>query len=115
MDEEEVKQQIEDLKNLPDEKIDTSDIPEIKDWTGAVRGKYAGKTLQCPDCGSHVVDTHHVANPFQYGSGPKAVMLPAIIPYRKCVTCGFQWTDSDAEAVREAAINEYLKKVQSRV
>jgi predicted DNA binding CopG/RHH family protein len=25
----------------PDAKIDTSDIPEIKDWTGAVRGLFA--------------------------------------------------------------------------
>ena len=26
------------LANLPDEKIDTSDIPEIRDWSGAKRG-----------------------------------------------------------------------------
>ena len=28
------------LANLPDEKIDLSDIPEVLDWSGAVRGKF---------------------------------------------------------------------------
>lgn len=28
------------LDNLPDSQIDTSDIPEVVDWTGAVRGRF---------------------------------------------------------------------------
>ena len=32
------KVEIEALAELPDEKIDTSDIPEILDWAGAKRG-----------------------------------------------------------------------------
>ncbi len=28
------------LQKLPDEKIDTSDIPERKDWSKAVKGKF---------------------------------------------------------------------------
>ena len=32
------KVEIEALAKLPDEKIDTSDIPEILDWAGAKRG-----------------------------------------------------------------------------
>lgn len=32
------KAEIEDLAALPDERIDTSDIPEIPDWSGARRG-----------------------------------------------------------------------------
>ncbi len=34
----EQKAEIKALANLPDEKIDTSDIPEILDWSGAKRG-----------------------------------------------------------------------------
>ena len=34
----EQKAEIESLAALPDEKIDTSDIPEILDWSGARRG-----------------------------------------------------------------------------
>jgi len=30
--------EIKALENLPDEKIDTTDIPEILDWSGARRG-----------------------------------------------------------------------------
>ena len=32
------KADIKALAALPDEKIDTSDIPEVLDWSGAVRG-----------------------------------------------------------------------------
>lgn len=35
-----IAEQIEKLKNKPDSKIDTSDIPEVKDWSGAVVGKF---------------------------------------------------------------------------
>jgi len=28
------------LEALPDDAIDTSDVPEVRDWSGAVRGKY---------------------------------------------------------------------------
>lgn len=31
---------LERLSALPDEAIDTSDIPEVRDWTGAQRGKF---------------------------------------------------------------------------
>ena len=34
----EQKAEIKALANLPDEKIDTTDIPEILDWSGAKRG-----------------------------------------------------------------------------
>jgi len=33
-------QEIERLDSLPDELINTSDIPEITDWTGAERGRF---------------------------------------------------------------------------
>lgn len=35
------KQDLQRIAAMPDEKIDTSDIPEIKDWSGAVRGRFA--------------------------------------------------------------------------
>jgi uncharacterized protein (DUF4415 family) len=28
------------LEAMPDETIDTSDIPEVRDWSGAVRGQF---------------------------------------------------------------------------
>jgi uncharacterized protein (DUF4415 family) len=37
------KKQVKELRalaELPDEKIDLSDIPEVRDWQGAVVGKY---------------------------------------------------------------------------
>ena len=69
----------------------------------------------CPDCGSKVIETNVVDDPFQYGYGEKAVMLSAPVPFRRCITCGFEWTDSNAEDVRQAAINDHLRKLQARV
>lgn len=37
---EQQKEDLERLRNMPDEEIDTSDIPETLDWSGAVRGMF---------------------------------------------------------------------------
>lgn len=34
------KAQLEALKALPDDEIDTNDIPEVEDWSGAKRGVF---------------------------------------------------------------------------
>jgi uncharacterized protein (DUF4415 family) len=34
------KAQLQPLADLPDEQIDTSDIPEVQDWSGARRGMF---------------------------------------------------------------------------
>ena len=34
------KEDLERLRNMPDDEIDTSDIPETLDWSGAVRGMF---------------------------------------------------------------------------
>jgi hypothetical protein len=36
------------LEAMPEETIDTSDIPEARDWSGAVRGKYARRQATPP-------------------------------------------------------------------
>jgi uncharacterized protein (DUF4415 family) len=35
-----IRDQLEALAAMPDDTIDTSDIPEMTDWTGAVRGRF---------------------------------------------------------------------------
>jgi len=40
--------EIEALRNLPDEQIDTSDIPKITDWKTAVKGRFAKKAWKPP-------------------------------------------------------------------
>jgi len=45
------KAELEALQKLPDDLIDTSDIPELLDWTGARRGLfYDLARLQLPLC-----------------------------------------------------------------
>jgi len=41
------------LRDLPDEKIDLSDIPEQTDWRGAVVGKFYRPTRGQPPDDSH--------------------------------------------------------------
>lgn len=36
----EFKAELAAIDAIPEEDIDTSDIPEVRDWTGAVRGKF---------------------------------------------------------------------------
>src|SRR4051812_48974401 len=67
------------------------------------------KKLECPDCGSTQVETQLIKDRFQYGSGPKAVELEALVPFRKCIDCGFEYTDSEAEDSRHEAICRHLK------
>ncbi len=34
------KRELQALKYLPDKEIDTKDVPEVRDWEGAVRGRF---------------------------------------------------------------------------
>ncbi|MCB1622339.1 MAG: hypothetical protein KDI44_16555 [Thiothrix sp.] len=55
--------ELEALNQLPDEQIDTSDIPEVTDWSGAVRGKFyqrAGVIQLDQDVAAHFKDSASV-------------------------------------------------------
>ena len=41
----ELESELKDLAAMSDDDIDLSDIPEVTDWSGAVRGKYFDSTL----------------------------------------------------------------------
>jgi putative zinc finger/helix-turn-helix YgiT family protein len=66
------------------------------------------KVFECPNCGSMRIDTRIIKDKFQYGSGAKAVELEALVPFRKCPDCGFEFTDSEAEDLRHEAVCRHL-------
>ncbi|MGO9274786.1 MAG: type II TA system antitoxin MqsA family protein [Terriglobia bacterium] len=66
------------------------------------------RVRECPNCGSTHVETRTLPDRFQYGSAPKAVELEALVPFRKCADCGFEFTDSDAEDARHEAVCRHL-------
>jgi putative zinc finger/helix-turn-helix YgiT family protein len=66
------------------------------------------RVFECPNCGSSKVETRKITDRFQYGSGAKAVSLEALIPFRRCADCGFEFTDSEAEDIRHEAICRHL-------
>jgi uncharacterized protein (DUF4415 family) len=64
-----VEEQIDALKNIKDEDIDFSDIPEILDWSNSVRGKFfrPAKTSVTLQLDADVLDWFK-ANHLQYQS-----------------------------------------------
>lgn len=66
------------------------------------------KVFECPDCGSTQVETKLAVDRFDYGSGDNIVELEALVPFRKCSNCGFEYTDYEAEDKRHEAICRHL-------
>lgn len=64
--------------------------------------------VKCPNCGSGRVDTHRQADLFAYGAGDDAIQLSAVIPFRECRECGFEFTGAEAEDARHDAICRHL-------
>jgi len=72
----------------------------------------------CPDCGSKdTIECKYFSDPFEYGDGvhsPK-VTLDAVVPFHRCAWCGFEFTDWEAEEIRQKIVEEYLKKNNRRI
>lgn len=64
--------------------------------------------FECPNCGSSKVESRNIIDKFQYGSGAKAVILEAEIPFRRCDNCMFEFTDSEAEDIQHEAVCRHL-------
>jgi len=67
--------------------------------------------VNCPDCGETEFTVSNIVDNFQYGSGADAVELSAAIPVHTCNSCGFQFTDSDAEVIRHEAVCNHLGRM----
>lgn len=62
----------------------------------------------CADCGKGPLETELVEEEIHYGASPHTVYLECTLPVRTCKACGFQFTDHEAEKVREDRVNAYL-------
>jgi hypothetical protein len=63
--------------------------------------------IACGLCGSTDISTTHAEQKFQYGA-TNPVMLSAMVPFRKCGECGFEYTDHEGETARQAALDLHL-------
>jgi DNA-binding transcriptional regulator YiaG len=66
------------------------------------------KTFRCPNCDSSDVKTTLETDRFDYGIGQDATTLEAEIPLRTCASCGFEYTDSEAEDIRHEVVCRHL-------
>ena len=66
------------------------------------------RAFECPNCGSSQVETQMTRDRFAFGTGARAVMLEVLLPFRKCVDCEFQYTDSEAEDIRHETVCRHL-------
>lgn len=66
------------------------------------------RAFECPNCGSMRIETRNITDKFQYGSGAKTASLEALVPFRRCADCEFEFTDSEAEDIRHKTICRHL-------
>lgn len=64
---------------------------------------------RCASCGELGVETRMTEDRFRYGVGADAPWLSATVPVRSCPKCKFEWTDWEAEDIREAVVQEYKR------
>jgi len=64
--------------------------------------------VKCPSCNSARVDTYRQSDSFVYGTGETAATLSAVVPFRECLDCHFEFTDAEAEDARHDAICRHL-------
>lgn len=64
----------------------------------------------CTDCDGRDIRTDIVDDEFPYGVLENPVMIKATIPVRHCNSCGAEWTDYEAEGIREKAVKEHLAR-----
>ena len=78
------------------------DLGELK------KGSQVATDAECPQCSRRTVQTRIEEDRFKYGTGDSAVDLTAAIPVRKCASCGFEFTDWEAEDLRHEAVCRHL-------
>lgn len=66
-------------------------------------------TSFCPDCGEEGPTSSLRDHNLEYGR-PPSVLLAVKIPVYHCNKCGFEFTDSEAEAIMDAAVREHLAR-----
>lgn len=66
---------------------------------------------ECPDCDSDRFTREFREHRFAYNKGAAETAVTCSIPVNKCLVCGCEWTDSDAEEIRHEAICRHLKRL----
>lgn len=60
--------------------------------------------ISCGHCGEQNVKTTMETEEFDYGIPPNVMKIKTVVPVRTCNTCGFQFTDWEAEEIHDAAV-----------
>lgn len=64
----------------------------------------------CPACDEPKVTWSEKDQTFPYGVAPDQVELAVRVPFGNCAACGFEFTDSKAEAIHAAAVKKHLER-----
>jgi putative zinc finger/helix-turn-helix YgiT family protein len=60
--------------------------------------------LECPECGELAVFTKLTPHEFTYGRGAEAANIKAVLPFRVCNNCGFQYLDKAGQDAQHEAV-----------
>lgn len=65
--------------------------------------------MNCPSCGTPGVVSSDEEELFPYGVSPNTVVLRALVPVRSCGSCHFEFTDHEADEIRDATVKRHLE------
>lgn len=76
-----------------------------------IRNQERSSNIECPNCGAIGIQTRFALDKFKYGIGSDAADLEARVPFRRCPTCDFEYTDAAGEDLRHEAICRHLNRM----
>ncbi|GMV10656.1 MAG: hypothetical protein AMXMBFR55_23900 [Gemmatimonadota bacterium] len=64
--------------------------------------------LVCPQCDGTDIDTSIERDSFEFKNSGESHSISALVPFRVCRSCGFAYTDHEAETARHEAVCRYF-------
>lgn len=72
------------------------------------KDELASKSMHCARCEGKNIESTMEDYCFDYGVGKKQVELTAQVPVRKCVACGYEFLDEEADEAQHEAVCKHL-------
>lgn len=64
--------------------------------------------INCAQCESSSVETEWKEENIPYGQDKDCALLMVNVPVRKCLVCKFEYTDWEAEELRDIAVQKHI-------
>lgn len=72
------------------------------------KNEESSKRMHCGRCESTNIETAFKDYCFEYGTGENQIELTALVPVRKCVSCGYEFLDEEADDIQHEAVCKHI-------